>query len=463
MPRIYNPNVSLVKYQEWLRKTSGGTLAVRSKELEAIDKRLLRFERATSDYGKEWEANELRIEFDLYAKKNPDWQTSIRNKQGAFTDLDFSLKLMGLEQPLPVGEDTAVATNLRLGVLYFLAKLKTDVAPSDWGSFINDAVDTSSDVHDAVATGRAQGGVRATAAASAKLSDTKASDGFLATLVSSLQDYLADIAGPVNGLLREAVQELARMLPELLKSILGALLQNLGAAIDIARNLVKAGRAAAATFSSRHLEEGVKSGHPRVVVAAVRTQIKDSGWEGVKDAVKTALVTGVSMANPIAGSVVSAIASVYKFVTELYARIKDRVKLRGLIDIAKDKMRTGLHQNAAQFNTWFKDAIADLPILSCYCMCMPMTGSYYGFLTLVGTDSTPMAYATLERNYGEFSDVKLWAGRFIKADKISLQSDDNLVKLSLKVARGEQESEARSGLSARVAKTAISMVENAAG
>jgi hypothetical protein len=462
MPRIYNPNVSLIKHSEWMRKTNAGVLAVRGKELEAIDKRLLRFERATTDYGKEWEGNELRIEFDIYARKYPNWKDSDRNKSGAFTDLDFSLKLMGLDAPLPAGQDSLMAVNLRQGVLYFLSHLKTDIAPSDWGAFINDAIDGSSDVHDLVQTGKAQGGLRATAGATAQTSGPQGADGFLKSVIASLQDYLKDIAGPVNGLMLEAVRAIANALPELVKQVLGALLQNLGAALDIAGNLVKAGRAAVATFSSRHLEEGVMSGHPRIVVTSVRDQIKDSGWDAVKDAVKTALVTGINVANPIAGTVVSAIAAIYKFVTDLYSRIKDRVKLRGLITDSKTKLTEGLHLEADQFNTWFKSAISDLPILSCYCMCMPMTGGYYGFLTLVTADNTQMSCATLERNYGEFNDVKVWARKFVKSDKITLKSDDNIVKHSIKVARGEQDSEFKGGLAARVKKTAISMVENAA-
>lgn len=34
-----------------------------------------------------------------------------------------------------------------------------------------------------------------------------------------------------------------------------------------------------------------------------------------------------------------------------------------------------------------------------------MTGGYYGFLTLIGTDGSAMSYSQLERNYAEFNDV----------------------------------------------------------
>lgn len=467
MPSIYNPNGTLIAHADWMKKTAGGVVSIRGKELETIDKFLLRFERATTAYGREWEANEVRIAFDNYVRTHPKWESSDRNKSRAFNDLNFGLGLLGLSQPLRAGQDPALAAHLRRGVLFFLSRLQSDLVPADWGNFINDSLEAGSDMHDLVQTGRAQGGVKSTASAvkGTVLSGTsgeKSSDGFLKSVVEAVQQYLAQIAGPVNGLLREAVAAIANALPELLKTILGAMLQNLGAAVDIVRNLAKAGKAAVATFSSRHLEDGVMSGHPRTVVSSVRQQIKDHGYDGVKEAVKTALITGVGVANPIAGTVVSAIAAVYKFVTELWARIKERVKLAGLIVEAGTHLGAQLHEDAAGFNKWFLKAIGDMPLLTCYCMCMPITGSYYGFLTLVSTNGTQMSYEQLERNYGEFNDVKTWARKFIKGGQVKLKSDDKLVAHSIAVANGKGESETKKTLATRVKKTFYSMVENAA-
>jgi hypothetical protein len=464
MPSPLNLYATLISHREWMTKTSV-TIGIRGKDLEAIDRRLLRFERAVSAYGKEWEANEIRIAFDNYVKKNPTWATSERNKSGAFSKLDFDLKFMGLSAPLGANQDAELASHLRMGALFFLSRCKSDLVPADWGAFINDSVDASSDVHDLVQTGRAKGVSGTAGAAGQALKGVKgddASSGFLKSLVENIQGYLASIAGPVNGILKNALVALGNMLPELLKTILGAMLQNLGAAVEIMGNLVKAGRAAAATFSSRHLEDGVLSGHPRVVISSVREQIKGEGYDAIKDVVKTALITGINVANPIAGSVVSAIAAVYKFVTELYARIKARIKLAGLILDARVQLKGKLYDNASAFNTWFLKAISDLPTLSSYCLCMPMTGSYYGFLTLVSTNGSPMNYEQLERNYGEFNDVKVWARKFIQADKIKLQSDDKLVAHSLKVARGETEGELKGSLKARMKKTVFCMIEKAA-
>ena len=66
-------------------------------------------------------------------------------------------------------------------------------------------------------------GTAPTAGAAAKTSGPEGADGFLKSVIASLQDYLKDIAGPVNGLMLEAVQAIANALPELVKQILGAL------------------------------------------------------------------------------------------------------------------------------------------------------------------------------------------------------------------------------------------------
>jgi hypothetical protein len=457
----------LISHAKWRKETSAGLLGIRSKELEAIDRHLLRFERATSAYGKEWEANEVRIAFDNYVKNHPDWKTSDRNKTKALEKLDADLAFLGLARPLPVNQDAGIATNLRQGTLYFVAHLKSDLVPADWGTFLNDSLDQASDLHDAVRTAQSKGGVKNTASAlagsvKAGAKGDNAADGFLKSLIGALREYLRDLAGSVNDVLQNALQAIAHALPELVSKLLGAVVQNLGAAVEIAKNLVKAGKAAVATFSSRHLEEGVLSGHPRTVVAAVRDQIKDSGLDGLSDAVKTALVTGIGALNPIAGTVVAAIAAVYKFIAEIWQRIKARAKLAALIVKAREHYATRLYADAAGFSKWFLEAIKDLPLLSCYCMRMPMTGSYYGFLTMVATDGSQLRYDQLERNYGEFNDVRTWAEKFIKHGTINLTSDDGLVAHSLKVAKGETRSELKKTLASRVKKITFTMVEQAA-
>jgi hypothetical protein len=459
-----NP-ILILNHRHWLEQSSVFGQR-RSKELREIDQHILRYGQAVSDYGREWEANELRIAFDTWKKaEGPGWKKSSRNKTHAMSRLHDALLQLAPASSQPTGYDTEVAYNLRYGTLYFLAHLKSDLVPSDWGSFFNDNVDAGSDVHDLIQTTRKQGVMGTVAATGAGKSTEEASKGFLKSLLDALKDYLGSLAGTAGEYAARAAQFVIANLPDLLKTVLGAVLKNLTSAVEIAGNLVKATRAALATFQSRNLEDAILSGHPRNVIHGVREQIKDDGKGALKDAAKSALLTGISTLNPIAGTVCAAVASVYKFVTDLYSRYKDRLKLSALIDDAKKKLGASwlVSRPPEEFNAWFLDAIKDMPLLSSYLMCLPMTGSYYGFLTLVTTDGSEMAYGALERNYGMFNDVKVWARKFVQADKIKLRGDNELVNHSLASARGESASEFRGALAARMKKTTFALVEGFAG
>lgn len=463
------PNI-ILNYQHWLEQSSVFGHR-RSKELLEVDKHIQRHGQAVSDYGREWELNELRIAFEAWKKaEGPDWKKSVRNKTHAMSRLEDALLRQAPARKRSAGHDTELAYNLRYGTLYFLAHVNVGGVPSDWGSFFNDSVDVGSDVHDLIETTRQQGpmgtfvGTAANVAALKKGED--AGQGFLKSLLAALKTYLTDLAGETaREYARLAAQFIIDHLPELLKTVLGAVLKNLTSAVEIAGNLAKATRAAVAAVKSRNLESAILSGHPRNVINGVRDQIKGDALGALWDATKAALMTGISTANPVAGTVCAAVASVYKFVTDLYSRYKDRLKWNALIDDAKRKLSTSWLVSRApeEFNTWFLEAIKDLPLLSSYMMCMPITGSYYGFLTLVSTDGTEMSYGELERNYGLFNDVKVWARKFVSADKIKLHGDNPLIQQSLASARGKTTSEFRGALASRAKKTAFAMVEAYAG
>jgi len=453
--------MTIPSHQDWMKATSA--FGWRGKELEALDQHVLRYGQAVSDYGIEWEANEIRIAFEAWKTKiGKDWKASPRNKSRAFNKLDFSLAMMGCDAAKAVGSDTVMAANLRQGTLYFLANCSANLIPGDMSAFVNDNIEAGSDVHDLVVTTQSQGGRGTASAAGSGVLGAKgedASKGFLKSLYDSIKDYLASLSGDAGELAGQAVRAIVAYLPELLKKILGAVLQNLGNVVDIVRNLAKAGKAAIATFNTRNLEDVILSGHPRNVIHAVRDQIKDYGLNGVKVAVKSALLAGIGVANPIAGAVCNAIASVYKFVTDLYTRYKDRLKLNALILAANGHLLSRLYDDAARFNAWFLEAIKDMPVLSSYCLCMPMTGGYYGFLTVIGTDGSAMSYQQLERNYAQFNDVKQWAHKLVAKDSIRLESSNSLVAHSLACARKDTQTETSRGIKSRIMKTVYGTVQ----
>jgi hypothetical protein len=469
------------KYEAWLKQTSV-TIWRRDRDLQEVDKRILAYQNAKSQYGQDWETKELSVAFKAWKKNNPDWRNSKRNENFALSKLQTALTMFEFDHPpaWPVKEDSASATNLRHGTLYFLSQCKPLKVPTDWDSWFNDAVGAASDVHDLVETAKRAHDEGTGAADFVSSAHGEAgrdgATGFLKSLYEQLKDYLGGLVNlsGASAWCTQAGQFILDHLPELLKTVLGAVAKNFSAAVDVIKGLAQATRAALAVFSSRNLEEGIISGHPRNIIGSVRDQIKAGGWDGIKSAVKASVLAAIGTLNPIAGVVCSAVASVYGFVTDMYGRIKDRFKLNAIFADAKEKLSHNLHKDPQNFNDWFLKAISDLPVLSSYVLSMPMTGGYYGFLTLVGTNGTEISYRHLEANYAEFNDVKKWAKGFVQGDKIKLESEDPIVKLSLKVARDEvvmretddRQIEEASSLSAlikgRLVTTAKGMVETLA-
>ena len=60
--------MSVPSYASWMKYTALGAFKPRSSELKAIDVLLLEHEKAKSDYGKTWNANELRIALEKWKR-----------------------------------------------------------------------------------------------------------------------------------------------------------------------------------------------------------------------------------------------------------------------------------------------------------------------------------------------------------------------------------------------------------
>ncbi len=232
------------------------------------------------------------------------------------------------------------------------------------------------------------------------------------------------------------------------------------------KGLAQAGKAAIGVWKSRNLDAAILKGSPNEIIKTVRDQIKNSGYDGVKSAIKAGVLAGLSAipgAGDIVGAIASAISSVYCFVTKVFDHLKEVRHLKAVIIDAGAKLSNKLYETAGPFNLWFKKTIADLPIVSSYCMTLPLTGSYYGFLTLVSADGSELSYKQLEQNYTMFNDVKVWAKKFVEDHSVKLYSANTMVQHSISKARGEKTAweNMQGGGVDRVGKVAMGMIEKA--
>jgi hypothetical protein len=457
-------------HQAWLKQTNAGTFKPRSSELKAIDALIDAYHKANSPYGKEWNATELRIALDKWKKKKgADWQTDDRNKHGMIASLDAQLPAPKISSGSAEGN---TAKELRQAVLYFLANASTSPVPSNMMDFLQDGTDTSSDLQSAIQTGISGGGRMDK---SAFYDKANKGGSFASDLVDKMIGYVKDLAGyfataakalGIADVAQQAAEFVIRGLPDLLVQVLGGLLSKVTTVVAVIKGLAQAGTAAVAIWRSRDCSKGILSGGPREIVDSVRQQIKEDGYKGVKDTLKAAVLAGLSAipgAGDVVGAIASAIASVYAFVTKVFDHFREMGHLKKVIKEAKANLAGKLYDEAPNFQIWFKKTIAFLPIVSSYCMCLPLTGSYYGFLTLVSADGSQLSYKELERNYGMFSDVKKWAKKFVEEHSVKLFSANKVVQHSISSARGEKGvwDTMSGGAVDRSGKIAMGMIEKA--
>jgi len=348
----------------------------------------------------------------------------------------------------------STAINHREGILYVLSQCHTSINPGAPDSLINDGLDSASDLHSGVATIMARGGsLRGTS-----------EDGFIDQVVGKLKEWIWWLVRTGNGdrFAVDAANWVVNRLPELVQQIAGGILSNLTDVYDIAKGLGGAAQAAYRHVRTHNYTAGIRSGHPRVIIQSVRDQLKDSLKDNLKGVVKTGAIAGVKVANPIAGAIVGAIASLYAFSKELWGRAKDLFKLNAVFQQAKQHRIDRLAIRPSDFHRWFIDVIEDLPIISSYCLTMPLTGSYYGFLATVADDGSEMSQKQLKRNFAVFNDIKKWARDFVRGYGVKIYSDDPIVQHALLTACQESpHAHIKQGLKDRFSTTVRQLVNSA--
>lgn len=452
--RRTQPSRTLISHADWLRRTAV-RIGMRSKELQDIDRLLLDYGRISTSWrqGQEWKGKFLREKFDAYTLKNPKWQTSDRNANRAMSELDEQMDRCGYTQ---AERDPAGALAMRYYTLRFLAHVEVD-APLNLAEIINSLIDGSSDLNDAAKTIVAEG--RGLAAAAGGGAD--ASKGLLSTLVSSLGDLLKELCAKMGEFGVMLLRAISTRLADIVLKVFGAALAQLGAVIDLGKNLAAAVKAAAQVYHSRHLVAATIPGQPRTIVKAVRDQVIGEGKDAMYGAIWTAINIGLNATMPIAGCIMKALVSVYKFIADIVSKNRAIKAIRDVIAGAKVKYDNKAIENGREFRNWFTQVVSQSPLIASYLMCNPYTGSFYGFLAMVASDGSELGFETLQRNLGEFDDTKQAAHRFILASSFQLKSDEKDVGHALRLAVGPPvpESAVAAGIWSRIKGTAIGAAE----
>jgi hypothetical protein len=242
----------------------------------------------------------------------------------------------------------------------------------------------------------------------------------------------------LNDAATAAFEWLIKQLPDLVSTFMAKVLKSVVKIVDvvtIGKNLMKAAHAAWDTSKTSKLETGIKKGTPLSVIQSVRDQIKTFGLYAFSSAVQDALVFGLKAGAPGAGEVLDWVKKIFECLLSIFIHFHDMWKLDKVIVEARTKYQAKLYTNARAFQAWYLEVIGDMPIISSYCLAMPMTGSYNNFLSVVSGDSNQLSDADLKTNYDLFQKVQANAKDFVKKHSVKLRSKDATVMQSIKAVQ----------------------------
>jgi len=319
------------------------------------------------------------------------------------------------------GEDPAV--NFRKGILYFFGNCdlgsvsKKDVAKDIAGiAYYGDNIDSA--IKNANPTPQS-------VTLAAKVGDV------LQTVQSDAPSWLASAA-------RDAVKEIQSNLPSVISGMLSTIGQlNVPVAGDLVQfgtNFVTAVKKTYTYWNTRGLDSALRSGEPQVIVSALRKQIgKDAGIafaNAVYNAAKAVAQVVTAGTAAVVTKVAEAIAGFIQYIWDLYKKVRDRYALKKFFADCKTKFNDNDRAifNTTLFKSWFSAWVGELPIIACFSICSPITGSYFGFLSTLVTDN-----ATLKTAYGKFVSLKEPAVNYAKSYYYQFSSKDPMVNMSLTV------------------------------
>ena len=336
--------------------------------------------------------------------------------------------------------------NMMKGTLYFLSNVKTTKPlPSTIAAILQDVPVAGAAVQEYVQSANSSD----VAAVRKEIDNGKLMDSddpsvasapsttqrLLRAVIVGLKDLLARLVDHFKGEAADAAADwIFANAPQFLSQILETAYQHFGLASDIVSNIKKAAAAGHAFFKTRKLESGITSGQPLIVIEAVRDQIAVFGFEGLLTALEKALMAGITAANPAIGSVVGSVRTAFGFVIRVFLHFREVYTLTKIISEAKTLYADKLWEREAAFQQWYTNVISMVPIISCYCLAMPMTGSYFGFLSMTSGKGEMLSTAQLEKNQAQFEDVKVRAKQFVANHGVQLSSTDPMVAMSLEVA-----------------------------
>jgi hypothetical protein len=256
-------------------------------------------------------------------------------------------------------------------------------------------------------------------------------------LINQIAKHFKGFGEAVMKTTAEVTRWILGRLPDVVKTLMKRVLQEclaLGAdVINMARGVGNAAVAAWDAWCSKDLTAGINPGVPTKVIESVQNQIQAFGIKNFVISMMEATFFTLKITTPV-GQVLGSVKTILGYVAELFFHLHATYRLNSIIKDARTQFDQNLADNHDKFSKWYLKVINDMPIISCYCLAMPFTGSYNGFLTVMTKKGRPLSTNKLKKNLKEFERVQAWAKYFVQSHSVAIHSSIEAVQLSIDIA-----------------------------
>merc|ERR1712045_1087005 len=184
-----------------------------------------------------------------------------------------------------------------------------------------------------------------------------------------------------------------------------------------------------------------KPGPPQDVIESVQGKIRSEAFSNLLNALYIVVTKSIEFAAPgssLALEIIDALKNAVNYIVEVFCHIRDLKHLKRIKDEAVVMFDNKLWTDPSKFQTWYKGTLVAMPLVACYCLAMPLTGHYSGFLSVLSEEGLPLSDSTLKRNKKDIDTVQEWAREFVQKHTVKLTSDNSVVKFSITIANNPE-------------------------
>ncbi|WP_116082640.1 hypothetical protein [Tropicimonas sp. IMCC34011] len=182
----------------------------------------------------------------------------------------------------------------------------------------------------------------------------------------------------------------------------------------------------------------INYGHPATLVKGVESGMNRAMLSGVFELAKSSISSTLSSFGAFATKAVDYMAGIFEFAVESLWRyaeflVLDKFTAKAKTLWAARGTASDLSRNNRKFNLWLRGAVDKVPLIAAVTLVSGLGGDKMRLLQMFGGGNTVISQSDFDSGVAYLDQLKRTAAHMMKDAELELDSDDPLIKSSLKM------------------------------